>query len=398
MLHTNLTKILDFNGQEFYIGLDVHKKSWAVTIRSLGIQVAHFTQPPSPENLLKYLNKNFPGGSFYSAYEAGFSGTHHHEDLCKLGIKNMVVHPGDIPSTDKQKKNKTDLHDSRYIASYLEQGSLHGIHVLTRQQQELRSLFRCREKKVRDATRATNRLKNFIMYFGIKLPDEFKKSERLSLNALAWLNNLDLVSISGSMALKQHVEELIYHRKKVFQITKLLRTHIQASYLKEYQWILSIPGIGGITTMGFIAEIADFKRFEDQDEYTSFLGLCPWEDGSGDQTRTKGIQPRCNKHLRPLIIEASWCAIRNSPLFFSYYSRHAQKNSKKAIVKVARKLALTVRAVVTKGQFYQAEYLQNKQQINEQQKEEPKQKRFSSGTTEKHVKKITRKSLKTFPG
>ena len=43
---TNLQKSIDFNGQKFYVGLDVNKKSWAVSIRSLGIQVAHFTQPP----------------------------------------------------------------------------------------------------------------------------------------------------------------------------------------------------------------------------------------------------------------------------------------------------------------------------------------------------------------
>jgi hypothetical protein len=46
MLSTNLQNPIDFNGQKFYVGLDVHKKSWAVTIRSLGIEIARFTQPP----------------------------------------------------------------------------------------------------------------------------------------------------------------------------------------------------------------------------------------------------------------------------------------------------------------------------------------------------------------
>lgn len=39
----------EFLGQKFYVGIDVHKKSWAVTVRSLNFVVAHFTQPPSPE-------------------------------------------------------------------------------------------------------------------------------------------------------------------------------------------------------------------------------------------------------------------------------------------------------------------------------------------------------------
>ena len=104
MLNTNLQNSIDFNGQNFFVGLDVHKKSWAVTIRSKGIQVAHFTQPPGAEALARYLKKNFPGGSYHSAYEAGFCGTGIHEQLCKLGINNILIHAADIPSTDKQKK------------------------------------------------------------------------------------------------------------------------------------------------------------------------------------------------------------------------------------------------------------------------------------------------------
>ena len=107
MPKTNLQNSNDFNGQNFYVGLDVHKKSWAVTIRSMGIQVAHFTQPPGANALALYLKKNFPGGCYHSAYEAGFCGTGIHEQLCKLGINNILVHAADIPSTDKQKKNKT---------------------------------------------------------------------------------------------------------------------------------------------------------------------------------------------------------------------------------------------------------------------------------------------------
>lgn len=101
---TNLSETIDFNDQEFFIGLDVHKKSWSVTVRSLNHQVAHFTQPPSAKALHKTLQTKFAGGKFYSAYEAGFCGTGYHEQLCKMGITNIIVHAADIPQTDKQKK------------------------------------------------------------------------------------------------------------------------------------------------------------------------------------------------------------------------------------------------------------------------------------------------------
>ena len=384
---TNLQKSIDFNGQKFYVGLDVHKKSWAVTIRSLGIQVAHFTQPPGADALMTYLKRNFPGGVYLSAYEAGFCGTGIHEQLCKLGIRNIMVNAADIPSTDKQKKNKTDLHDSRAIASFLEQGALKGIHVLTREQQELRSLFRLRESKVKDVTIANNRLKGFLMFFSIDLPEKVSRKEYLSLAALEWLSNLELACTAGSITLQQHIEELKYQRNKLYQITKLLRAQIQATHAQTYQCLLSVPGIGGVTAMGLIAEIADFGRFDDPDQYSSFLGLCPWENSSGETIKTKGMQPRCNRHLRPLLIEASWMAIRKSPTLFAYYSKHAVRNPKQAIVKVARKLAMIAKGVATTNQLYQPDYLQIKKQQYEEEKQAGKTKRFSSGITEQHIKK-----------
>jgi len=250
MPKTNFDNSIDFKGQKFYVGLDVHKRSWAVTIRSMGIEVGRFTQPPSAATLVAHLQKNYPGGQYFSAYEAGFCGTGIHELLCKFGINNILIHAADIPATDKQKKNKTDLHDSRFIAERLEKGDLKGIYVLTREQQELRSLFRLRESKVKDVTMANNRLKSFLMFFSIELPETIGKKEYLSLRALGWLSNLELASTAGTITLRQYIDELKYQRKQLYQITKLLREQIQATDPQTYRCLLSVPGIGGVTAMG----------------------------------------------------------------------------------------------------------------------------------------------------
>jgi transposase len=361
MPNTNLQNSIDFNGQKFYVGLDVHKKSWSVTVRSLERQVAHFTQPPSVEALVKTLKNKFPGGIFYSAYEAGFCGTGHHEQLCKLGIINIIVHPGDVPKTDKQTKNKTDLHDSRSIAENLEKKNIHGIHVLPREQQELRSLFRLRESKVKDVTRANNRLKSFLVYYGIEIPESISKKEAISKRVLAWLANLELASDAGTLTKQELTEALKYQRQQEYKITKLLRQQIQASHADAYKRLLTAPGIGPVTAMGLLAETGDLKRFDDPDDYIGYLGLTPWNDSSGDIVKTKGIQPRCNTHLRPLLIEAAWIAIRNAPQLFAYYSKHARKDNKHAIIKVAKRLAMIARGVVLNNEDYQADYLQKKQ-------------------------------------
>ncbi|MBN8854363.1 MAG: IS110 family transposase, partial [Sphingobacteriales bacterium] len=137
---------------------------------------------------------------------------------------------------------------------------------------------------------------------------------------------------------------------------KALRSQAKKEYSLPYKCLLSVPGIGFTTAIGLLAEIGDFNRFKDPAEYCSFLGLIPWQHSSGESIRVKGIQPRCNKHLRPLLVEASWLAIRNDPSLLKYYRKHAVKNSRHAIIKVARKLALIAKGVVQKLQLYRADY------------------------------------------
>lgn len=356
MLRTKLQNPTDFSGQKFYVGIDVHKNSWSVTIRSLNLHIEHFSQPPSVKALVNHLQRKYPGGEYYSAYEAGFCGTGIHEELCKAGVSNTIVHAADIPFTDKQNKNKTDIRDSRAIAFHLEKGNLHGIYIMPRDRQELRSLFRFRQAKVRDLARTTNRLKSFLLYFGIKLGDAFEGREYISSKVLEWLARLELNSEAGRITLKRYMDDLIYHRGQLLKITQALRKEIQIKYSKPYQCLLSIPGIGPITASALLAEIGDFSRFDNPAEYCSFIGLIPWEHSSGENAHTKGIQPRCNKHLRPLIVEASWIAIRKEPQLLKYYRKHAVKNSKHAIIKVARRLALIARAVGQKLQPYDPDY------------------------------------------
>ena len=65
---------LNFEGQKIFVGIDVHKKDWKVSIRSKELTYKIFTQDPSAKDLVTHLYRNFPGAEYYSAYEAGFSG------------------------------------------------------------------------------------------------------------------------------------------------------------------------------------------------------------------------------------------------------------------------------------------------------------------------------------
>ena len=77
MMHTQ-DKNLDFKGQHFFIGLDVHAKNWSVTIRLKDLYLRTFSMDPSPEGLYNHLKRNYPGGTYHTVYEAGGHVSAHH--------------------------------------------------------------------------------------------------------------------------------------------------------------------------------------------------------------------------------------------------------------------------------------------------------------------------------
>ena len=141
---------LNFNGQNIYVGFDVHLKSWKVTIMTEKLTHKTFSQSPKPKLLYRYLTKHFPGGKYHSAYEAGFCGYWIHNKLKAFGINSIVVNPADIPTIDKEKVQKEDARDSIKIARSLRSGDLTPIHVPSLKTLDDRSLMRTRSALVKD--------------------------------------------------------------------------------------------------------------------------------------------------------------------------------------------------------------------------------------------------------
>jgi transposase len=107
---------LDFKGQNIYVGIDVHLKSWSVTVLSEHSVQKRFSQNPDAESFHRYLTGNYPGAHYHSVYEAGFCGFWIHRRLVELGINNIVVNPADVPTMGKEKLQKTDTVDCGKLA------------------------------------------------------------------------------------------------------------------------------------------------------------------------------------------------------------------------------------------------------------------------------------------
>ena len=191
---------LDFTGQPIYIGLDVHKKSWSVSIYSEQCEHKTFTQPPETDTLVRYLKRYFPGATYHAVYEAGYSGFWTHDQLKEKGVSCLVVNPADVPTKDKE-RDKARSDRLPQTGSDLRGGELKGIYVPTRPRLEDRSLVRTRQSMVRKQTRCKNQIKALLFFYGIDLPEEVVGS-RWSQKFLRRLEQIRMERASGNWPLR----------------------------------------------------------------------------------------------------------------------------------------------------------------------------------------------------
>ena len=114
-----------------------------------------------------------------------------------------------------------------------------------------------------------------------------------------------------------------------------------------------MPGIGGITAAGLLAELGDIRRFNRLDDLAAIIGLVPGIYESSDNKVCLGLTRRSNRYIRSLLVEATWVAVRTDMALQAYYRKHSAKEPNKAIIKVAHKLLSRIRAVLITSIPYQ---------------------------------------------
>lgn len=344
-----------YQGEKIYVGLDVHKTNWKVTI--LGEHISHktFSQDPNPDILYQYLNKHFPGGEYYSAYEASFCGFWAHDRLEELGIKSIVVNPPDIPTTDKERRQKEDKRDSRKIADTLRAGKLNGIRIPSKKNRQDRILIRTRRALQKDLQRNKNRIKGFLYFNGIDFPQRFKpRGTHWSNVFMQWVEGIPMSELSGRQAIQALIESSRNLRKQLLDITRKIRDLSKTDiYVQNVKFLCSVPGIATLTAMTLLTEVEKIEYYKNLDQLCDYIGFVPTSKSSGEKERIGDITPRGKKHLRSLLIESAWIAARIDPVLMKKYHElctHMKPN--KAIIRIAKKLTNRIRYVLLNQKEY----------------------------------------------
>ena len=347
---------ISFNGQKIFVGIDVHKRKWSVaTITEAGYQHV-LTQNASAQELIDFLHRHYPDGEYHAVYEAGFSVFSTYYSLAEAGIDCMVIHAADVPIMQYENIMKTDKIDCIKLAKSLRAGLLKGVYIRPKDSIDDRGVIRVRRVVVKDLSRYKTRIKHLLMSNGVAIPEQFdgRKGRNWSSAFIQWLkSDIELLSTTRrtlDIIIAQVKRMRLAQLDATRELRKLSRTEI---YKDNYALLCSIPGIGGIVDMTLLTEINDITRFNNEKQFASYLGLVPTSHSSDEKTLHGEKTFRGNKELGPMMIEDAWSAIHNDVGLAASFSSYCRKMMpQQAIVRIARKLANIIIAVLKKRKKY----------------------------------------------
>ena len=131
----------------------------------------------------------------------------------------------------------------------------------------------------------------------------------------------------------------------------------------ELSPILSVPGIGVLTALTFVLTIGNQSRFKRSRDVACYLGLQPKRSQSGQRDPRLGITKAGNCYTRMLLVECAQHILgpfgRDSDLRrwgMNLSQRGGKASKRKAVVAVARKLAILLHRLWVSQQQYRPFY------------------------------------------
>ena len=140
--------------------------------------------------------------------------------------------------------------------------------------------------------------------------------------------------------------------QKLIEIRALFKE--QAAKASKIERIYrSIPGVGEITARVLATELGDMSRFKNERAIASYTGLTPSEYSSGEHTRKGSITRQGSSRIRHMLVEVTWRAVTKNPEFKKQFDGIAhRRGKKKAVVAMARRMIIKMRACLRDGVEY----------------------------------------------
>ena len=337
------------SGEDLFVGIDLHKRAWHVTIETTDVELFSGSIPGEWEALHRLLER-YRGCKITAVYEAGYFGFGLYDRLMECGIDCIVTPPSLIPR-EYGNRVKTDRRDSRKLAHLLAKGMLKRVWVPSKEERYHRQVSRRRRQLIGDRVRTQSRIKSELQFYGIDIGETKGKWGRI------YLENLYRIRFNNRW-MQESFDRLLdlydFLDNQVEEETRLLKELSKTDlYRSRVEILLSVPGIGVIVAMEILLELQDVSRFRRAEELAAYVGLTPSQYSSADKIRMGRITGIGKTSLRAALVEASWKLITKDGVMQEKYERiKARAGSKRAIVAIARTLLLRTRRMLIDNTQY----------------------------------------------
>ena len=245
--------------------------------------------------------------------------------------------------------NKSDRSDAEALAQLARTGWYREVHVKSEASDRLRLLLSARERLIRIRMDLEAQARGILKTFGIRLGPV-----RAGWSRKNFRDQLSEVVADDPILETVFASLIAVHETVCHQATDLdaeLQEIAKESPLARR--LTTVPGVGPIVALSFIATIDDATRFHRAVDVGAYLGLTPRRYQSGETDWTGRISKRGDGAMRKLLYEAANILIQRVPRFSplkAWAVKLAQKKGlKKATVATARKIAVILTRIWRDG-------------------------------------------------
>src|SRR5580704_8733185 len=279
--------------------------------------------------------------------------------LTELGYKVIVAHAQKVQLITKSSR-KDDRHDARTLArlARIDPELLGPVRHRSAQAQIHLTVIRARAELVRARTALVNAARGLVKSYGQRLPQcgTQQVNRELAAGLKAELREVLEPLLKEVESLNERIQEYEVRMEKIAQ-----DVYPEVSLLKQ------VKGVGTQIALTYVLTIEDPYRFEKSREVGCFLGLKPGRRDSGESQPQRHISKEGDPYLRTMLVQGAHYILgpfgEDSDLRrwgLKLAARGGKNAKKRAVVAVARKLAVLLHRLWVNGEVY--EPLHNSQQ------------------------------------
>lgn len=251
---------------------------------------------------------------------------------------------------------KSDQVDARMLARLARVDPKLLSPIVHRKQESYPDLIqlKARDLLVKNRTRLMNAVRGVLKSAGLRMPPS-GTSCFPSKAAMCVPDELKL-------SLTPLLETIAHLNKQIYSLDKAIESTAQNRY-PETNRLRQISGVGSITALQYVLTIGDPGRFAHSRDVPAYLGLTPRRHQSGSVEQQLRISKAGNKQLRSLLVQcAQYLLGRFGPdsdlkrWGTRMFERGGKNSKKRAIVAVARKLAVLLHRLWVTGDSYHPLY------------------------------------------